>query len=195
MVGRDASHDSKIFTSPFGASLSRHIYLTGYRGTGKSTLGAALAQMLNRTHLDLDDRIEATAQRSIREIFAAGGEPLFRDLEATALREIPDDPPAVVSLGGGAILRVDNRRWLADHGVCLWLDASAETIHQRLVGDDTTALRRPSLTGLGSLAEIQQLLAQREVHYRAAGDFRIETDGKTIPQLADEAIDWLSENP
>ena len=87
-----------------------HIYLTGYRGSGKTSVGKRLGQRLFLPVIDLDDRIEAAADMSIREIFAHEGEAGFRDRESAALRVAGVELPSVVSLGGGAILREENRR-------------------------------------------------------------------------------------
>ena len=82
----------------------RHIYLTGYRGTGKTSVGALMARNLGRAIIDLDQVVEANAGKSIREIFAGGGEELFRKLETDALETVSGNDDSVISLGGGAIL-------------------------------------------------------------------------------------------
>ena len=164
----------------------RHLYLTGYRGTGKSSVGALLAQRLGRPLIDLDQRIELAAGKSIREIFQEGGETAFRDLEAESLRAAAAESAAVISLGGGAILRDENRQIIRSTGLCVWLDADAETIARRIAEDTSTVTKRPALTPLGQLEEIRHLLRRRREFYRQAADYRVDTPGKSIPQVAEE---------
>ena len=154
-------------------------------------MGVTLAKSLGRLVIDLDQVIEANAGKSIREIFEQGGEPLFRQQETEALRTVADAPPAVVSLGGGAILSEDNRGVIGQSGLCFWLDADAETIAERIHRDQTTADRRPPLTSLGELEEIRQLLTQRRNLYEAAASHRIDTGGKSVDQVAGEILALL----
>lgn len=169
----------------------RHLYLTGYRGTGKTSVGVSLAKSLGRPVIDLDQIVEANQGRSIREIFDEGGESLFRELETAALATVCEAPPAVISLGGGAILRAENRDRLRGTGICFWLDADAETIAQRIRDDSLTTDQRPALTSLGELEEIRQLLERRRPLYEQAADYRIDTSGKTVHQVADEILELL----
>ena len=176
-------------------SSSRHLFLTGYRGTGKSTVAVILGRKLGRPVIDLDHVIEQRAEKSIRDIFRIGGEPMFRDLETEALSEAVGRQSSVISLGGGAILRATNRELLRRSGTCFWLDADAETIVARLQGDATTADRRPALTNLGELEEIRQLLQQRRPLYQAAADHKIETSGREASEVADEIVDLWPASP
>jgi shikimate kinase len=176
-------------------NVSQHLFLTGFRGTGKSTVGAILGRRLDRSTIDLDQRIEQLAAKSIREIFDQGGETLFRELETTALQQVVAFPAAVVSLGGGAILRESNRDLLLQSGVCFWLDADAETVARRLRNDTTSGQRRPALTNLPELDEIRHLLQQRQPLYALAADHRIETDGKSAEEVAEEILVLWGESP
>ena len=168
---------------------SKHLFLTGFRGTGKSTVGRLLALRLGMPALDLDELIEQRADQSIREIFEQGGESLFRELESQALDEVVQRPPTVIALGGGAILREGNRQLLRGRGICFWLDADPETILGRLQRDETTADRRPALTHLPELEEIRQLLEQRRPLYQAAADHRVETAGREAEQIAEQILE------
>ncbi len=90
-----------------------HLYLIGYRGSGKSSVGREVASRMNREVVDSDDWLEKHAQLTIREIFDRFGEPHFRQLESDAIKEISmRASPVVVSLGGGAVLREANRLML-----------------------------------------------------------------------------------
>ncbi|QDT09219.1 shikimate kinase [Planctomycetes bacterium K23_9] len=170
----------------------QHIYLTGYRGTGKSSVGRILAQRMTRTLVDLDDRIESAAGKTIREIFDDGGEAAFRDWETKCLELVVAEANEVVALGGGAILRQQNRQLIADSGLCVWLDADANTLAQRIFADESTADRRPSLTQLSPADEIRQMLDQRAPLYQEASHYRVDTGGKTPEEIAAEIIHLLS---
>lgn len=166
----------------------KHLFLTGFRGTGKSTVGRLLAQRLELPIVDLDDVIEQRAGKSIRAIFEQGGERLFRELESEALAEVVQGPPTVIALGGGAILRDANRELVRERGICFWLDADPETILGRLQQDETTAERRPALTHLPELEEIRQLLAQRRPLYQQAAHHRLESAGRDSEQIAEQIL-------
>jgi len=179
-------NDSALSQSA-GTLESQHLYLTGYRGSGKTTVGRLLASRLGRRCIDLDDEIEANAGRSIREIFKGdGGETTFRDLETAALARVAAEPAAIISLGGGAILRQENRDLIAKTGVAVWLKIDADTVLQRLASDVTTAERRPSLTGLPAREEVESLLVKREPLYRQVADFEVDAVGQSVAAIVDQ---------
>ena len=155
-------------------------------------MGTVIARQRNLPLVDLDEQIETEAGKSIREIFDEGGESMFRDLESEALQEVAAGPAAVVSLGGGAILRKENRDLIRETGVCLWLDADAEVLAARIQNDESTSARRPSLTAEGLIDEIATLLDLRRPQYQESAMARIDTSGKTIEQVAAEAIKFLT---
>lgn len=168
-----------------------HLYLTGYRGCGKSTVAKQLATRLALPFADLDDAIESNAGCSIAAIFADEGEAGFRDREALALQHLAATDPKVIALGGGAILRPANRESIAATGWCVWLDANPAVIAERLAGDETTGPRRPALTGLTPTDEIISVMREREPLYRQVSNLRIDTTSKPILQIVDEiAAAW-----
>jgi len=170
----------------------RHLFLAGYRGSGKSTAGRVIAELLGRPWIDLDDEIESTQRRSIRDIFADGGEAAFRDLEEAALASVAGRPAAVISLGGGAVLRDSNRRQIAASGVCVWLQIDAQTVLSRLTADTSTAERRPALTTLPPRDEVESLLAMREPLYRQVADVRVDTVGRSLDDIVNEIFARLA---
>ncbi|GAA4450735.1 shikimate kinase [Novipirellula rosea] len=174
--------------------LLKHLYLTGYRGTGKTSVATRLADALGCPVVDLDVRIQSHAGCSIRDIFADSGEQGFRDLESEMLNIVAAEPPSIVALGGGAILRESNRQKIRSSGHCIWLVATAETLATRIAGDAGTAANRPALTQLGQLDEIRELLAFREPLYSDAADVQIDTSGKTLEQVSAEALTLCREN-
>ena len=169
-----------------------HLYLIGYRGSGKSTVGRALAQRLGLPAIDTDDLIEAGSGLSVREIFAAEGESGFRQREASVIAEVAARPlPCVVSLGGGAILRETNRKCLSVTGNTVWLQAPAEQLFRRIEGDATSQQRRPSLSDRGGFAEVVELLAAREPLYRELAQKIVLTEGRTPDDVVEEIVDWV----
>ena len=118
------------------------IYLYGPSGSGKSTLGAALAQALNLPLLDLDAEIEKNLGKSIAETMAAQGESVFRDAESEALKAASAGEEKVIALGGGALVREENRVIAEKSGKIIFLDATLPTLVKRLSVDEN---KRPLL--------------------------------------------------
>ena len=169
-------------------STEKNLYLTGYRGTGKSTVGRRLAERLETQCIDLDDVVEAVAGKSIREIFEQGGEESFRDFESSALVEVSSQDGVVISLGGGAILRPENRKRISSRGFCFWLDAQPETILKRLRGDASSEQRRPALTDLNELEEIRAMLTSRQKFYSEVSSYRINVTDRGIGGITEEIL-------
>src|SRR6187455_560447 len=130
------------------------IVLVGYRGSGKTTIGRRLADRLWQPFVDTDEMVVAKAGKSIKAIFEEDGEPRFRELEAQAVREVCQLKENVISLGGGAILRDDNRSAIKASGhKVIYLRCEAPELHKRINADPQTAESRPSLTHLGGSIE------------------------------------------
>jgi shikimate kinase len=162
------------------------LFLIGYRGSGKTTVGRMVADRLGWGFLDADAVLEERYGQTIREIFAAEGEAGFRDKEAAVLADLCTRNETVVATGGGIVLREENRDLLKRHGFVAWLCAEPPTLLARIQADPSTAARRPSLAG-GGLAEIEQLLAVREPLYRACADVEVAC-GALSPEQAADAI-------
>jgi shikimate kinase len=171
-----------------------NVFLIGYRGCGKSTVAARLAELLGWPWLDADAALEERAGKSIKQIFADQGEAAFRDLESAVVAELASRDEHVVALGGGAILREQNRRALAGRGLVVWLQASPETLLGRIAADPTTAQRRPNLTAQGGAAEIRSLLAEREPLYRRCADVVIDAELMEPPEIARQIVAYLNKN-
>lgn len=165
-----------------------NVFLIGYRGTGKSTVARLLAERLGWQACDADDEIEARAGLSIAEIFATQGEGAFRDWESRVIEDLAARDRAVLSLGGGAVLRPQNRAALAGRGPVVWLQATPETLWQRIQQDAATAARRPNLTSLGGITEIIATLGERQEIYRQCALLAVDTEGKSPALVADEIL-------
>lgn len=163
-----------------------NIFLIGYRGSGKSSVGRRLAERLGWPFVDADELLESRVGCSIRELFATRGEPFFRDLEAQIVSELAAGDGHVVALGGGAILREANRRALHGRGMAVWLTARPETLYERLQTDPLTGERRPALTALGGLQEVRDLLRLREPLYQSAATWIINVEGQTVDSIASD---------
>lgn len=166
----------------------RHIFLTGFMGAGKTTVGRALAAQLGWDFLDLDRLIEQRVGRGIPEIFAAEGEGAFRDQESLALRSLPADRPLVVATGGGIVGRAENRSFMRELGRVVFLDVSWEQLLSRLQGEGG----RPLATGEGGWEPVRQRLEARMPWYREA-ELHIVCNELTPAEIARQIL--LALNP
>jgi shikimate kinase len=165
---------------------ARVIVLLGPRGVGKTTIARAVAARLGRPAVDLDAEIERAAGKTIAAIFAAEGEPGFRDLESRELASAlaREDAP-VIATGGGVVMRVENREEIAQsRAFVVYLGARPETLAARIQADPESARLRPQLVGGGWLEEARRLLEQREPLYLALAAVTIETDALTAEEVA-----------
>ncbi len=168
------------------AAFPTRIYLTGFMGCGKSTVGPLLARRLGYTFLDLDALIERRAGRSIPEIFATGGEALFRMLERDALRQTAALEAYVIATGGGALVSDDNLAWALRNGRVVYLQVSVDELVRRLTPE---AVGRPllqdrqghPLKGVALRQRIAAMLARREPWYRQAHHV-VATDGLSVAE-------------
>jgi len=168
-----------------------NVTLIGYRATGKTTLARLLAERLGWDWIDGDVEVERVAGKTIAELFAEDGEPVFRDIEAQVVADLTSRDRLVIAAGGGAPLREESRRAMRDGGRVVWLLASAETIHARMTGDATTATRRPNLTDRGPLDEIIHLMTAREPIYEETAHVMVDTEGKNPEVLVEEIVNAL----
>ncbi len=171
------------------------VILIGYRGSGKTVVGGALAARLGLDFVDADVEIESRAGQTIAAIFAEEGETGFRERERTVMAELCCRDGLVIAAGGGAVLDSDTRAdWARPGSRVVWLTASAEELERRIATDATTAARRPSLTGDSVLEEISAVLAERETVYRGCATLTIDTGQRTIHDVVEQIATALENN-
>jgi shikimate kinase len=167
-----------------------NLYLIGYRGCGKSTVAQRLAHRLWWHWVDADTYLEQQAGKSIREIFEAEGEAGFRERESRVLQELSLYNQLIVALGGGAVLRAENRSAIRGSGKTVWLQASPEQLWSRIEGDPSTSARRPNLTSQGGVEEVRRLLAERSPLYAECADLTLDTTGRSPDDLVAAIAEW-----
>ncbi len=166
-----------------------NIYLIGYRATGKTSVGQALAQALDRPFMDADQALEAEQGRTIASIVETGGWEEFRRLEKDLLARLSQRKGHIVAPGGGAVLDPDNVQRMKETGKVVWLTADPGVIHTRLSRDSKTATQRPALTDQGVLEEITTVLEQRQPLYQEAADLIVATDEAPIQEICDRILE------
>jgi shikimate kinase len=173
-----------------------HLYLIGYRGSGKSTVGRVVAGLLDRPFIDTDVEIERASGMTIKEIFEREGEKGFRDRETAAIQIAATFPDAknerVISLGGGAILRENNQTIIRSSGRCVYLKASAELLYQRITADHSTISRRPNLSAGGGFDEVVDILNKRSHLYEKLAQKIVSIEGRSPDEIAEEIRSWLT---
>lgn len=148
---------------------TRPIFIIGFMGSGKTTLGKKLSKLLKVPFIDLDQRIVETSGMSISDYFKLHGEESFRILEEETLRSIPTDTCAIVSTGGGAPCFGDNMKWMNGHGLTLYLNLEPKALLSRLLSSDKNT--RPLLSDMKDdelLNYIEDKLESRSPFYEAA---------------------------
>ena len=167
-----------------GSATGWSVFIVGFMGVGKSTLGRHLAKRLLVPFYDMDEEIERTSGKKIHEIFDADGEVSFRAIETELLRNIVKREPGVVATGGGTFCRSENRELIRSGGVSVWLDAPTEVILER----GARETHRPLWT---SPERVKALLDERlPLYHQADVHFRMES---VTPEEAASRLEALLE--
>lgn len=166
--------------------MEKNVVLVGYMGTGKSSVGKYLAQRLNRQFIELDEEIVKKAGKSIPEIFAQDGEPVFRQIEAQVVAEWSQGENLVISTGGGAVINPKNVENLRKKGILIGLTARPEVILVRVEKDHN----RPLLAVEDRLGKIKEMLEQRAPFYQLA-DYTIDGSELTLREVGEHIIGFL----
>jgi shikimate kinase len=165
--------------------LDRPLILTGFMGSGKSSVGRFLAKRLDCPFVDLDAEIVATAGRSINDIFAYDGEQAFRNMESACLKRVLGGGRSVIATGGGVVISDDNRSNMRKQGVIVNLIVSLPQVLIRLHG----TADRPLFAGDNAANSLKLLMDGREQFY-ADADIRIDTDGKSVEDVVAEILSF-----
>lgn len=168
---------------------AKKIFITGFMGSGKSTIGKKLATRFHYAFIDTDDEIEAKYQKEIRQIFADHGEAWFREKEEEEIDRISSlENPVVISLGGGALMSDKTLNRVKSRGVLIYIKSSPENIYKRI----KHSTRRPLLRGEGEnlsreqyIDKIEDLLSAREKGFLAA-DIIFSRDGQNAGECAEK---------
>lgn len=157
----------------------RPVILTGFMGSGKSSVGRILARSLGCPFIDLDAVVVADAGKSINEIFSDEGEASFRARESVCLERVLQDGMKVIASGGGVVIAESNRRLMRNRGFVVNLTASFSTIMARLEG----AADRPLYGGQDAANRVRALMDERKQFY-ADADIRIDTDKISVEDVS-----------
>lgn len=170
---------------------SANLTITGFMGTGKSTVGSILAERLGRRFVDMDERLEAELGKTIAEVFADEGEEVFRQAEARLCQQLASETGLVIATGGGALVNDQNRQALAESGPIVCLTAGIDTVLERVEAFED----RPLLPGdrEEKRQNIERLLLSRREAY-ARIPLHVPTDGIEAAAVADRVFDTLAGN-
>ncbi len=163
-----------------------NIVLTGFMGSGKTSVGLRLSYRLQKCFVDTDHLIEQREGRTISEIFATDGEEVFRRMETKLLEELASRlHNQILSVGGGTPLREENRELLRQIGTVVYFRVRPKTVYERLMNDHT----RPLLQGEDPLSRITELLGKRERLYEEAADVIVDVDQRSMEEIMEELLE------
>ncbi len=164
------------------------VILTGYRATGKSSIGKILADLLGFGFIDTDNAIEKRQGETIAEMVSRGGWDLFRRKEEDILLELSRSKNKVIATGGGSVMHENAWAELRKNALAVLLIADVKTICQRLAADSETEDQRPALTEMGTMNEIAMVLSERQPLYEKSSDLTINTEGKDPEEVAETIL-------
>ena len=168
--------------------MKRNLALIGMMGCGKTTIAKELASILpDYKYVDIDEEIEKTTGKKISEIFLKLGEPHFRILESDKIKKICENDNQIISLGGGAFEREENRIILLANTEVIYLQASADEIYKRIKNE----FHRPLLSKNVTKDRISSIMLNREKNYKKA-DIIISTDNKTPSEIAKNILEVIN---
>ncbi len=162
----------------------KNIVIVGFMGTGKTVVGKEVARRLGMQFINIDEMISRKAGMSINDIFTKKGESFFRQLERDVIMEAAAGDDSVIDTGGGAVIDELNVKDLKAAGILFCLNAAAEEIFKRVRRET----HRPLLNISDPLEQINYLMKKREPYYKRA-DYQIDTNSRTIKEIAEEIID------
>ena len=169
-----------------------NLYLIGYRCTGKRRVGKDIARKISFVFLDTDEMFVRRYDRTVADFVADNGWGEFQRAEAALFKDILLKNGYVVATGDGVILSSENRGWMQQRGLVIWLQASENVILERMKGDIVGSSLPPDLVDLPSIDEIRATLAQRRPLYEAAADFAVDTDNLDVDDVCRRVFDIIT---
>ncbi|MBM3710518.1 MAG: shikimate kinase [Actinobacteria bacterium] len=166
----------------------KNISLTGFMGSGKSTIGKILAEKLNFLFLDLDTIIELSEGKKISEIFSEYGEKYFRDAESEVIKKIYFNRNCVFSCGGGVVLKKENMDIIKSQSIIIYLKISPQTAYERLKNVND----RPLLSEKNRRITVENLIKKRQALYKGYADIIIDADSDKPETIAEYIISRIS---
>ncbi|MDD4873620.1 MAG: shikimate kinase [Dehalococcoidales bacterium] len=170
--------------------MKTNIALIGFMGTGKTTIGRALAGKLRKTLVEMDSLIEKEAGKSIPQIFQDDGEIAFRELEIDVTKEVAKGENQVIACGGGIVLNKINIDRLGQNAIIVLLTVSFDIIEKRVTADKSI---RPLLNKGNKAQAIKELMEFRQPFYERAADIQIDSSNLGIEATADMIINRIKE--
>lgn len=171
--------------------MMKNIVLTGFMGSGKTTIAKAIERKMGISFVDTDELIETYEQSKISEIFNLKGEKYFRKLETKILKNLIEaDGLKVLSTGGGIITNEENILLLKQLGTVFYLRIKPETVVKRLDGDVT----RPLLLGEDKLAKVEKLMNERKEAYEKTADVTIDVDDISVEKIVGKIVEKMLDN-
>lgn len=171
---------------------SSPVYLAGFMGVGKSTVGRKLAELTRREFVDTDKVIEESINLSIAQIFSTKGEAEFRNLETTAIEQVSKTSNSIISLGGGSLNQELNRKFILSTGILVYLDADVKTLGQRIHDQGSNRPILEGLKGEEQIKKISSLLNERSPNYGKA-HLKVNTVGVSAEQVSFDIISKIGE--
>jgi shikimate kinase len=169
-----------------------NIILIGYRCAGKTVVGKGLASRMQRQFVDTDDLIESE-EGQISDIVQSHGWDYFRAFEKRRIGEVSKEDNLVIALGGGAVLDPVNIANLEKNGFIIWLRANPEVLRRRMDQDPRTIASRPTLTGKGTIKELEEMIAQRDPLYGEASKIQFDTSALDVEAVVESILAVLQE--
>ena len=160
-------------------TLNKPVFFIGFMGAGKTSVARSLAKTCGLNIVDVDEYVEQQEGRSITRIFAEDGEGHFRELESQCLRELSADNPQLISCGGGVVKREANVRTMKERGLVVYLGVDAEDAAARIPNTASRPLFK-------DLETARAIIAERTPLYEAAADVSVNTNGKSVSEVAEE---------
>ncbi|PEP59902.1 shikimate kinase [Bacillus pseudomycoides] len=159
----------------------KSIYITGFMGAGKTTIGRMLSEQLHIPVVDTDQKIEEKQRKEIRDIFAKEGENVFRQYESEMLRSLLTSN-VIITTGGGIVERAENRQWMKENGTVVYLYCDPYVIAERLREDTTRPLFQKE-----NIEAFVEKFENRRAYYEEA-DIYIDTTNKSVEEIMGELL-------